>query len=108
MKKYLTILPIILGFFITKIYITYVRFIDLNFYYIWLSSSTLSITLYSFIEKFIPNKNKILEQYEIEENIKCLNELKKIIFNTPKTNNEKEKIILRGSINEEQNIVNTK
>ena len=30
LKKYLTILPIILGFFITKIYITYIRFIDLN------------------------------------------------------------------------------
>lgn len=45
---------------------------------IWLTASSLSLSIYAIFEKLVPSKRKILEGYEIEENKKLIETIKNI------------------------------
>lgn len=45
---------------------------------IWLTASSLSLSIYAIFEKLVPSKRKILESYEIEENKKLIETIKSI------------------------------
>ena len=79
--KYITFLPVILGFGAMTLY-TYLTAgkIEYNqqFFVSWLSSVSVSLAIYAFWEKFIPSKNKILSEAEINDNkaiVSCLQKL---------------------------------
>lgn len=79
--KYITFLPVILGFGVMTLY-TYLTAgkIEYNqqFFVSWLSSVSVSLAIYAFWEKFIPSKNKILSEAEINDNkaiVSCLQKL---------------------------------
>lgn len=79
--KYITFLPVILGFGVMTLY-TYLTVgkIEYNqqFFVSWLSSVSVSLAIYAFWEKFIPSKSKILSEAEISDNkaiVTCLQKL---------------------------------
>lgn len=77
--KYITFLPLILGFGITALYEYFIMKtvkISGDFITLWLTSSSLSLAIYAFIEKFIPSKKKILSIEEIRQNEELLNKIK--------------------------------
>lgn len=118
LTRYLVFLPVFIGFVLTLAYAKVVYgSVDVNrkFVALWVSSSSLSLTFYAFWEKLFPTKDKILKEYEIEENKKLLEELRILAgLNAEGTENEapkaeptegkavdstelvREKIILRG------------
>ena len=116
LTKYLVFLPIILGFLLTMGYLWLINgaiIINYTFATVWLSSSSLSLSLYAVWEKLFPSKKKILAQNEIEENARLIKEMKSLIEGKErsdltriheKTNQEtvqseqsKAKIILKGN-----------
>ena len=80
--KYITFLPLILGFGATALY-EYIMTRSVSFagefITLWLTSSSLSLAIYAFIEKFIPSKKKILSAEEIRQNEEMLDSLKSIL-----------------------------
>ena len=59
--KYITFLPLFLGFGVTVLYeyiLTKKVLFTVDFMTLWLTSSSLSLAIYAFIEKFIPNKKE--------------------------------------------------
>ena len=80
--KYITFLPLILGFGVTALYeyiMTKTVSFAGEFITLWLTSSSLSLAIYAFIEKFIPSKKKILSAEEIRQNEEMLDSLKSIL-----------------------------
>ena len=62
--KYLTFLPIIIGFCITIIHFLLNKMdleFNTSFVEFWVENSSLSLAFYAFEEKFMPNKKKVLE-----------------------------------------------
>ena len=58
--RFIVFLPIIIGFFITALYFEYFEksfIFDKEFIETWLTSTSLSLTFYAIIEKFLPKKN---------------------------------------------------
>ena len=49
---------------------------------IWLTASSLSLSIYAILEKMFPSKRKILEKYEVDENKKLIETIKTITNNT--------------------------
>lgn len=81
--KYITFLPLILGFGVTVLYELWVtkRFsFTAEFITLWLTSSSLSLAIYAFIEKFIPSKKKILSSEEIKQNQEMIDQLKECLL----------------------------
>ena len=81
--KYITFLPLLLGFGVTALYeyiMTKTVSFTGDFIALWLASSSLSLAIYAFIEKFIPSKKKILSAEEIKQNEKMLDSLKSILM----------------------------
>ena len=79
--KYITFLPLLLGFGATALYeYLMTRSVSFagEFITLWLTSSSLSLAIYAFIEKFIPSKKKILSAEEIRQNEEMLDSLKSI------------------------------
>lgn len=80
--KYITFLPLLLGFGATALY-EYIMMRSVSFagefITLWLTSSSLSLAIYAFIEKFIPSKKKILSAEEIRQNEEMLDSLKSIL-----------------------------
>lgn len=77
--KYITFLPLFLGFGVTVLYeylVTKTFSFTAEFITLWLTSSSLSLAIYAFIEKFIPSKKKILSSEEIKQNQEMINQLK--------------------------------
>lgn len=110
--RYITFLPVIIGFGLTVLY-SFILFkkliLDGNFVTLWLSSSSLSLAIYAFKEKFFPSKKKILEKFEIEQNIDLIDKIKKTFFDDKKEETlgkekKSQKIILRARNNNEKNI----
>ena len=61
--KYITFLPLLLGFGVTVLYeyiMTHSVVFTGEFITLWLTSSSLSLAIYAFIEKFIPSRKKIM------------------------------------------------
>lgn len=76
--KYLVFMPVVYGFVLSVIYLkirTGTVVFNKAFAALWLSSSSLSLTLYAVFEKLFPSKEKILKDYEIEANKKLITEL---------------------------------
>ena len=79
LTRYLVFLPVLLGFVLTVAYVKIRRGtmgFDKAFVTLWLTSSSLSLTLYAIFEKFFPSKEKILKDYEIEANKNLIEEIK--------------------------------
>lgn len=77
--KYITFLPLVLGFAITALYeyiVTQDFHVTEEFIILWMTSSSLSLAIYAFIEKFIPSKKKILSAEEIKQNKDMIDKLK--------------------------------
>lgn len=80
--KYITFLPLLLGLGVTVLYeyiVTKSVLFRGELITLWLTSSSLSLAIYAFIEKFIPNKKKILTAEEIKQNGEMLDALKSIL-----------------------------
>lgn len=80
--KYITFLPLLLGFGATALY-EYIMTRSVSFagefITLWLTSSSLSLAIYAFIEKFIPSKKKILSAEEIRQNEEMLDSIKSVL-----------------------------
>jgi hypothetical protein len=78
--KYITFLPIIIGFGLSVLYTYFfvAKKIVFNgdFISLWLTSSSLSLAIYAVFEKFFPSKKKVLEDYEIKQNFALIEQLK--------------------------------
>lgn len=83
--RFVTFLPILLGFGLTVLS-TYLFTKQLNFnkdfYVQWLSSVSLSLAIYAFLEKFVPSEKKILSEAEIKANKSVIEELKSKLADT--------------------------
>ena len=81
LTKFIVFLPILLGAGMTLLYgyLSNGRWIfDKSRITVWLTSSSLSLSIYAILEKLFPSKRKILEGYEIEENKKLIETIKAI------------------------------
>ena len=76
--RYITFLPIILGFGLTALFefveSGIVNFND-AFYNTWLSSVSLSLAMYAILEKFLPSEKKILSEAELQANKTVIKEI---------------------------------
>ena len=113
--RFIVFMPIILGFGLSVCYEYFIvknLNFDKDFYLLWLSSSGLSLTIYSILEKVFPSRRKILQASEIQQNKELIKELKESFLGAvsektlPKTISDvidsavkisEEKIILKGS-----------
>ena len=81
LTRFIVFLPIMFAAGLTLVYgyITNGTWeIDKDGITIWLTASSLSLSLYAIFEKLVPSKRKILEGYEIEENKKLIEAIKNI------------------------------
>ncbi len=96
--KFITFLPVILGFGLTALlsfaFNARVDF-DRRFYTQWLSSVSLSLSVYAFWEKFVPSEKKILSEAEIREN-KAL--VDKLTNNLAENSDKEEKSVAPDAI----------
>jgi hypothetical protein len=79
LTRYLVFLPVFIGFGLTAGYEWIVHGtveIGRTFVTMWVSASSLSMTFYAFWEKLFPTKERIIKEYEIEENQKLLEQIK--------------------------------
>lgn len=78
--KYITFLPIILGFAVYALYLAVVDEFIANEVYLTtsLTVGSLSLAIYAFIEKFAPSKKKILEEVDAQAGL----ELVKVLEST--------------------------
>ncbi len=75
-------LPIILGFGVTagyRLLFNMTPIIDKIFCRLWLSSSSLSLTIYAIWEKLFPSKKKIMQECELEANRNLMALLQEIL-----------------------------
>lgn len=91
--KYITFLPLILGFGVTALY-NYLQTKTFaftgEFISLWLTSSSLSLAIYAFVEKFIPSKKKILSEEEVKQNQKMIEQLKENLKTEEQTKTKEE------------------
>ena len=94
--RFIVILPLIIGFVIT---LCYMKFIVCNFSFgkefvtLWLTSGSLSLTVYAVIEKMIPSKKSVLQDNEAEMTEKIIDKLQTIadgVFNNEQKHEQKE------------------
>lgn len=86
--KYITFLPLLLGFGVTVLYeyiMTHSVVFTGEFITLWLTSSSLSLAIYAFIEKFIPSRKKIMSEEEIKQNEELIDTLKGILTSDKST-----------------------
>lgn len=81
--RFITFLPIILGFILSVTYdLVFCRkefCFDEELVKLWMSSSSLSLAIYAFIDKFIPSKKKILTEIEIKENLEAYKKIREAL-----------------------------
>lgn len=85
LTRWIVFLPIILGAGLTYGYgylKTGVWSFNDSEITVWLSASSLSLSIYAILEKMFPSKRKILEEHEIEENKKLIETIKTITQTT--------------------------
>lgn len=89
LTRYITFLPVIFSFGITVLYMFIINhniIFNGKFFTLWLTSSSLSLALYAFKEKFLPSKNKILTETEVKQNEELIEKIKETVL--PKPTNE--------------------
>ena len=98
--KYITFLPVILGGGFTAVYYLIMKqpvIFDGKYVALWLSSSSLSLAIYAFIEKFFP-KRQVITSQEILENSELIETLEEKFSDALRTSNtavEKPRIIIK-------------
>ena len=100
--KYITFLPLILGFGVTALYeyiMTKTVSFTGEFITLWLTSSSLSLAIYAFIEKFIPSKKKILS---VRQNEEMLDSLKSILTAEKVSGETEESAAIVSEVSEEK------
>lgn len=105
--KYITFLPLLLGFGVTALYeyiMTKTVSFAGEFITLWLTSSSLSLAIYAFIEKFIPSKKKILSAEEIRQNEEMLDSLKSIFTAGNPSEGTEESAAVSEGIEEKQDL----
>ncbi len=75
--KYITFLPVILGFAVNAVYLAVVdEFIADEVYLTTsLTVGSISLAIYAFIEKFAPSKKKILEEVDVQAGLELVKAL---------------------------------
>ena len=106
LTRFIVFVPVVIGFIVTiieKKFILRDDIFDREFFQMWLSTSSLSLTFYAIFEKMFPQKNNALSQTEIAENQKLIAELRKALIAEEATQEnavsevtQQEKIILKG------------
>ena len=77
--RFLVFMPVIYGFVLTVAYSAILNkavVFDGEFYRLWLSSSSLSLTFYAVFEKLFPSKKKVMTQDELDANKQLIEEIK--------------------------------
>ena len=103
--KYITFLPLLLGFGVTALYeyiMTKTVSFTGEFITLWLTSSSLSLAIYAFIEKFIPSKKKILSAEEIRQNEEILDSIKSILTTDKPSEETENSAAIVSEVNEEK------
>ncbi len=103
--KYITFLPLLLGFGVTALYeyiMTKTVSFAGEFIALWLTSSSLSLAIYAFIEKFIPSKKKILSAEEIKQSEKMIDSIKSILTANKSSEEAVEGAAIVSEVNEEK------
>ena len=99
--KYITFLPLIIGFGLCAFYkYVFLEKVSINGDYIslWLSSASLSLAIYAVFEKFFPSKQKVLEEYELKQNLELIEKLKII--------NENSNLTIESAISTASQVIN--
>ncbi len=106
LSRFIVFVPVVIGFLVTiieKKFILRDDIFDREFFQMWLSASSLSLTFYAIFEKMFPKKSNTLSQTEIAENQKFITELRKALIaeevtqeNAVSEVTQQEKIILKG------------
>ena len=94
LTKYLVFLPLLWGLVLTLAYVkvrTGAVTWNKTFVTLWLTSSSLSLTLYAIFEKLFPSKAKILKDYEISANKKLIEEIRALTGVNSETSKETKK-----------------
>lgn len=73
-----------------------------EFITLWLTSSSLSLAIYAFIEKFIPSKKKILSAEEIRKNEEMIDSIKSILTADKISEEAEESTAIASEVNEEK------
>lgn len=79
--RYLVFMPVIYGFLLTAAYTAVVNkgiAVDGEFYRLWLSSGSLSLTFYAVFEKLFPAKKKVMSAEELDANKRLIEEIKTV------------------------------
>ena len=103
--KYITFLPLLLGFGVTALYeylMTKTVSFTGEFITLWLTSSSLSLAIYAFIEKFIPSKKKVLSAEEIRQNEEMIGSIKSILTADKPSEEAEESAAIVSEVNEEK------
>ena len=109
--RFITFLPVALGLGVSCVYLWISGGAVVwggELISLWLSSSSLSLAIYAFLEKFVPSKAKILSEEERRHNEELIEQLKKAaltgaqpaVSERGSSSDEPGKIILRGRRNE--------
>lgn len=80
--RFIVFMPVLLGFALTILYFKIVYgTITFNekFYTLWLTSSSLSLTLYAIFEKLFPSKRKSVSASEVQENYELIDQIKQLL-----------------------------
>lgn len=121
LTRFLVFLPILLGFVLTlldRILLAGGLRFDGEFFALWLTSSSLSLSFYAIWEKIFPSKNSLTKTCELEACRKVIEEIKEFVgllpnpgtgnteskesalqTSTPTQEAKQAKIILRGNAN---------
>lgn len=92
--RFIVVLPLIIGFVITLSYTKLTTgglSFGKEFVTLWLTSSSLSLTIYAVIEKMLPSKKSVLQDNETEMTEKIIDKLQSIadgVFNKDSTDKQ--------------------
>ena len=73
-----------------------------EFITLWLTSSSLSVAIYAFIEKFMPSKKKRLSAEEIRQNEEILDSIKSILTTDKSSEETEENAAIVSEVNQEK------
>ena len=110
--RFIVFLPILLGFLISIIYVELIQratLFDKDFFTLWLTSSSLSLTFYAIFEKLLPSKKKITNDVEIKTSQAILEKIKSLVeTNILKVDSAVNEMEESGGVNIEKNGIENK
>lgn len=94
LTRFLVFLPILLGFVLTlldRLLLAGELRFDGEFFALWLTSSSLSLSFYAVWEKIVPSKNSLTKTCELEASRKVIEEIKEFVGLLPDSGTENTK-----------------